>query len=288
MNNEMLIDDLLTKATLHNNLEDVKLALEKGAKINVIKFEPIKNAINHNNMKIMDLLIGSLKHNEDNRTFIAVCSGIAEWCVYKNSPDALEVLLNHGLPIDSCQEALNIAIDGANVVICEFLLSKGITISYSNDYAFRLAVINKDINIIDLLITATNDKERFASHIVYHAVQTSNVELFHYALKYTSNISINDDEPLAIAVVKDDTDMTKALLDAGADYRSRNYQSVKNAIANNNTQILECFLERGLPLEKIIEYKAPEIELWLNAQLLSVKLECDLANSNNKNKKHKV
>lgn len=151
------------------------------------------------------------------------------------------------------QTALHLAIERGNIEMVSFLISHhkiiNVNLKSNNIAPLHLAIMARNLKIVKLLVEAGADIEQKMDASYLHpddALVTAEEEE-----------QIDQDTPLMIAVLLNNIEMTKILLDKGADVTKKYYDltllhlaiDVENINAEIVTLLIDKFIEKGLSID---------------------------------------
>jgi len=256
-------ESLLNVAVQANDLEFVKMLLEKGTNINSRRsYEkpPAYYAIKNSNPKMLEFLISQkteLTHPD-----------LLTLAIKVGNPAIIDILLKQK-EIDVNQKdnleryPAMYAVKKCHFEILNTLLKKGAKLDLSapqySDYyyrAFSQALAKKDVDLVGILIKADIDFSSFS--IMSFAAEHNNLDLMRILHKKRSDLNGNKSDkvrPIHHAIKHKNIDMIKFLVKNGAKISDTNL--LHDAIQNGDLTWARELVNHGANVNLIIEGKSP-------------------------------
>ncbi len=206
--------------------------------------EAIKNAIKNGNIDIVKYLIENSYEESYN---------IPSWKYYElivmaisyNNKDIIIYLIEKSGAIT--QDALEMAIKNKDIDMFRFLIKQDIRFGIRINELVDVAQSTENTEIINFVDRIVNDyyDGHFKIYTFEEAVKKGNLKIAENYIKNGDHLDSNLNELLIFTCEHDDTNMSKLLIDAGADLRFNKDEPLKIASNNLNYELVKILIEKG-------------------------------------------
>ncbi|XP_057320544.1 putative ankyrin repeat protein RF_0381 [Microplitis mediator] len=260
----------LDQAIDNNSYEIVKYLVANGAKVNTCgkwKMTPLQRAVKKGNKEIIELLLKYKADVNAGSSFEPLCLTLA---IENDNYDIFQLLLNARADIHSSsigKPLIHLAVDKNNYEITKHLINCGADVNavYDNKTPLFLAVARENEKVVELLI---NNKANVNQRIIYgnplnsfstafyKAVEINNLNIVKILVNSPSmNVNLSSHPPLHKAIRENNYEITKYLIERGANINTpNNYGTPLNiAISVGNKEIVQLLIENKANVKSCLD-----------------------------------
>jgi hypothetical protein len=136
-------------------------------------------------------------------------------------------------------DLLWICVQEGKVEFVKYLLDAGADVHTRDDYALRLASLNRHTEVVKLLLDVGADVHAYNDAALRWASAKGRTEVVKLLLDAGADVHADNDAALRVASEYGHTEVVKLLLDAGADVHANNDAVLRWASSNGHTEVVK-------------------------------------------------
>ncbi|XP_057317964.1 ankyrin-3-like [Microplitis mediator] len=265
---------ILEQAIEENNYEIVEYVISNGAEINnaydygECRMTPLEHAVKRGYQQIVKLLI---EYNVDvnHRSFLE--PGCLITAIKNDNFEIFQLLLDAGADIHifyNGKSLIFMAVDKNSYEITKHLINHGADVNtcFRDKTLLYRAVENENERIVELLINNKVDvnkiiKDKYLLNsfptALYKAVEIGNLNIVKILIN-APNIDVDlsgrlNDLPLHEAIRKNNYEITKCLIEHGANINTKYENPLNIAINNGNKEIVQLLIDNKVKVDNLVD-----------------------------------